>query len=122
MPYRIQGFQASMCKVGTGLCYGAYPSIGGEDTMKAVTWIGVDIAKDSCVVAQRCPEGFQTEEFPITPQGLKALGNWFAPAAPASNRARSHRTLLASLHQWVQLRGTGDPDRRGEPPTGERFC
>ena len=44
--------------------------------MKAVTWIGVDIAKDSCVVAQRCPEGFQTEEFPITPQGLKALGNW----------------------------------------------
>ena len=44
--------------------------------MKAVTWIGVDIAKDSCVVAQRCPEGFQTEEFPITPKGLKALGNW----------------------------------------------
>ena len=28
--------------------------------MKAVTWM----------VAQRCPEGFQTEEFPITPQGL----------------------------------------------------
>ena len=40
--------------------------------MKAVTWIGVDIAKDSCVVAQRCPQGFQTEEFPITPR----CGSW----------------------------------------------
>ncbi len=44
--------------------------------MKAVTWIGVDIAKESFVAAQRNPEGFQTEQFPVTPKGLKAFGTW----------------------------------------------
>jgi transposase len=44
--------------------------------MKAVTWIGVDIAKESFVAAQRDPEGFQTEQFPVSPKGLKAFGKW----------------------------------------------
>ncbi len=76
MRYRIQGFQASMCKVGTGLCCVAYLIIVGENTMKAVTWIGVDIAKKSFVAAQRTFEGFQTEPFALDPKGLKAFANW----------------------------------------------
>jgi transposase len=62
--------------------------------MKAVTWIGVDIAKESCMVAQRCPEGFQTEEFPITPKGLKALGDWL-PQQP-----QLHIVLEATGPYW----------------------
>ena len=46
-----------------------------------VTWIGVDIAKESFVAAQRGPEGFQTEAFPLTSKGLKAFGSWL-PHSP----------------------------------------
>ena len=50
--------------------------------MKAVTWIGVDIAKESFVAAQRCPEGFQTEQFALNSKGLKALGAWLPHQSP----------------------------------------
>ncbi len=50
--------------------------------MKAVTWIGVDIAKESFVAAQRCPEGFQTEQFALNSKGLKAFGAWLPHQSP----------------------------------------
>jgi len=90
--------------------------------MKAVTWIGVDIAKESCVAAQRCPDGFQTKEFPIAPQGLKALGSSVPQEPQLQIALEATGPYWLGLHQWVQRAGTRDPDRRGEPPTGERFC
>jgi transposase len=52
-----------------------------EETMAPTTWIGIDIAKQDFVAAQRSQTGFETQCFPMTEEGFQAFQQWLPQAS-----------------------------------------
>lgn len=70
-----------MCKVGTDLLtLPVYWNLK-EVNMQPTTWIGIDIAKDDFVAAQRSPSGFQTRRFRMAEAGFRAFLDWLPETA-----------------------------------------
>lgn len=72
-----------------------------EEIMAPITWIGIDIAKQDFVAAQRSDAGFETECFPMTQTGFEAFQRWLPPVSKLGIVFEATGPYWLPLARWL---------------------